>query len=136
MAWRDVMQDLPNIFDGWVGFLTFQVFVTPAVLVVIYYLGALAGPWLTARLVGVIRRDGAEALAKAEAQLERNPEWLSNEHRPAEPLRVPPYASGWRLWLIGLVLLVLLELSWRMLFEFLIAFFDMHDALIAIRNQG
>ncbi|MCB1737158.1 MAG: DUF4282 domain-containing protein [Gammaproteobacteria bacterium] len=117
------MNDLPGLFDGLIGVLTFQVFVTPAVLVVVYYLGALLGPWLTWWVVVRLRHDpmGASAVA-ANAQ-------------SAEALRVPPYLVGWRRWLVGVVILLVLELGWRMLFELLIAFFDMHDALIAIRNH-
>ena len=116
------MNDLPGLFDGLIGVLTFQVFVTPAVLVVVYYLGALLGPWLTWWLVVHLRNNRISASVVARAQAE-------------EALRVPPYLVDWRAWRTGLLVLLALELGWRILFEFMIAFFDMHDALIAIRNH-
>lgn len=121
------MKDVPGLFDGLIGVLTFQVFVTPAVLIVVYYLGALLGPLAVWRLWRKVGRNPAGSSAESGTE---------SEASSAEPLRVPPYLSGWRLWPTGLVALLLLELAWRMLFEFLIVFFDMHDALIAIRNQS
>ncbi|MCB1734956.1 MAG: DUF4282 domain-containing protein [Gammaproteobacteria bacterium] len=117
------MEGVPSLHASLIGILTFQVFLTPAVLVGVYYIGALFGPWLSWWMVMRARRSPVPDATIADRPM-------------AEALRVPPYLNGGRGWLVGILVLLALELGWRMLFELLIAFFDMHDALIAIRNAG
>lgn len=102
-------------------FLSFKTFISTEVLIFFYYLGALVMPiaiWLT--LIWVIRRFSILNIA---------------------------YQNTWQaLWSIlsrkqkllfaGLFLLsfLFMELFWRMLFEFLIAYLQMRDALLAIES--
>jgi hypothetical protein len=84
-------------------FLAFRTFITPSVLLIAYYSGAVMMP-----LVGwaVMR-------------------WLKQRYAPDF---IPPKRG----YLLALFLLCFLcgELFWRIFFEFLIAYFDMHDALM------
>lgn len=93
-------------------FLVFQVYVTPAVLLVTYYAGALLIPVLvydmTRRFHQRLAQKDWDATRRYKAQL------LSRRGR------VVVYA---------VTALVLSELAWRMMFEFLLAYFQMHDAL-------
>jgi hypothetical protein len=98
------------------GLVTFETFVSPTLLIWFYYLGAVGGPIVgllvmrqliaVARRVDIPRSDATEELRKA---------WLKT-------------AMGIRL--MALLSLLFFELFWRMLFEFLLAYFQMRDALV------
>ena len=84
-------------------FLTFQTFITPSILLIFYYIGAVVMPafgWFMMR-------------------------WLKHRY-------LPDYKVPKRIYLYTLFLLCFLcmELFWRMMFEVMIAYFDMHDALM------
>jgi hypothetical protein len=93
-------------------FLVFRVHISPAVLLFTYYIGALLIPVL---VYDMTRR--------------------FNQRLTREHWRVPEsYKASWlarRGRVIGYAFLALLlgELAWRMMFEFLIAYFQMHEAL-------
>ncbi len=89
-------------------FLMFRVFVTPTLLLVIYYVGAVLMPlfvWL--------------------AWL-----WLKRKYFPEVVLPKQVYISIF--FLLGFLMM---ELFWRMMFEVVIAYFDMHDALMKMSSQ-
>lgn len=102
-----------------VDFLNFKLMISPVMLLVLYYFGAIVLPiaawlfarWLVQRFVVV-----ANAFDQAHSQLKAI---LKPEHR---------------------VLMILLfvcaflsaEIVWRMMFEFLIAYFQMRDALLLL----
>lgn len=101
--------------------LSFQVYVTPGLLILVYYLGAIGIPLLVLRYT-LRARDRIAALADAH-----------REHLPDLPSpRLP--GSGRRPWLYALLFFVLLELCWRMMIEFLLAYFDIRAALVGIRT--
>ena len=98
-------------------FVSFRVLISPAVLVVFYYMGALVVPLL----IFVFARGSARAAKRmldgqTVAQLQ-------------DAVRISR-KSGVRLLLLSLLAFLMLELFWRMLFEFLIAYFQMHNALV------
>ncbi|WP_457608586.1 DUF4282 domain-containing protein [Nitratifractor sp.] len=104
-------------------FLSFRLFVTPSVLIVFYYLGAVVMPllgwWIGRSLYRRIR--GEDELQREEEGTK--PPLSDRANRPV---------------LITLFLFCFLcmELGWRMLFEFLIAYFQIHDALVGLPIHG
>jgi hypothetical protein len=84
-------------------FLTFRIFVAPSILTFIYYLGAVVMP-LAAWSVSW---------------------WLKHRYFPDYKLPKQIY-----LYIVFLFCFLCMELFWRVMFEFLIAYFDMHDALM------
>jgi hypothetical protein len=97
--------------------LTFDTMISRHALLVFYYLGAVVMPvaaWLTA--LYLIRR--VEPVREA--------------YRTGMGLLSAGVPLRWRL--LGLILFVaaflFMELMWRMLFEYLIAFMQMRDALV------
>lgn len=100
--------------------LTFQTLITPGLLILVYYLGAVGLPWLS------------WSLAK---RLSANlPGWLDKARQLGEPIPggVPERVSR-RVLPLALLLLVLLELFWRMMFELILVYFQIHEALQAMR---
>lgn len=102
------------VLDALIELLTFEWFVTPAVLVVSYYLGALIIP---AALVVVILRIHAVIpfLAQIRPNLARLLEGLTRPTRRLVPAMIAAFLLG--------------ELIWRMMFEFLFAYFEIWSAL-------
>ncbi len=88
-------------------FLTFRTFISPSLLMFFYYFGALVIPLVSYKLS----------------------KWLKQSYLKDVNIRIRPEQ---RLWVIGLFLACFfcMELFWRVLFEFFIAYFDMHDALM------
>lgn len=99
-------------------FLTFQTFITPTLLIFMYYIGALLIPlvsWYIARWIQktyftkIIKRLKEEVEAKT-----------------TDKQRLMVYA-------VFIVCLLCMEILWRVMFEFFIAYFDMHDALMQLK---
>jgi hypothetical protein len=103
---------LPTAVDWIRDFLAFQVYITPTVLLVVYYAGALLIPVL----IYIIARRLQQRLARKD--------W-----KRVEDLATPWLSQRGRIIAYAAISLVLAELGWRMLFEFLIAYFQMHEAL-------
>ena len=84
-------------------FLSFRTFITPSILITFYYIGAVLIP-----LIGW------------SASI-----WIKRRYFPelVLPKRFYIYA-------IFAICFFCAELFWRMIFEFMIAYFDMHDALM------
>ena len=99
-----------------VGVLQFRVFVTPSVLLVVYYIGAILIP---AVLLAVIWQ-AMQATGLAIPYAQQFSDWL------AQLVRRP-----FRLVLMALLVFFVSELVWRMMFEFVLAYFQMRDALVA-----
>ena len=97
--------------------VSFRVLVTPAVLLVMYYLGAIAVPLLIAWFARNSVRKAKSLLDEQTLEQVRDAAAIGRTSR-----------SGL---ITGSVLVFfLLELFWRMLFEFLIAYFQIHNALM------
>ena len=106
--------------------ITLRFFITPYVILLIYWFGALVVPvagWLLWRwLLGKLRQHdttarGMDGLANTVAQLDQKGEWR------------------WLFWSGFMLTFLLLELLWRMLFEFLIAYFHIHQALMQLSRS-
>ena len=100
-------------------FLSFRLLMSPTVLVVIYYLGAVAVPVL----VYIYFKKATKAIGQE----------LSSTHKGY--LRRGIEASGiaqhkGRIMFYAAMMFVMMEFFWRMMFEFFIAYYQMHNALI------
>jgi hypothetical protein len=92
--------------------LSFRTLVTPAVLLWVYYLGALGMPlaaWLLARRVQRVWHGSSE----------ENPEAGASAGR-----------YRWRLRLLFFLFFLMGELAWRIFIEFFVAYFQIRDALV------
>ena len=98
-------------------FFAFNSFISIPVLIGFYIIGAVVCPvvmwwcmrWLVGRypFLGDIHHQGKAAL------------W-----------RLLPHATRWKIAALFAVMFVFGELLWRLLFEFLIGYMQMHDALV------
>lgn len=96
-------------------FLLFKTFITPSLLLVIYYIGAVGIPILSWYFAAWIHRNYITKVSGLVTE--------EIKRRTTSKQRI--YT------VIAFVLCFLcMEIFWRVLFEFLIAYFDMHDALI------
>ena len=96
-----------------IDFLTFQVFITPSLLIVMYYFGVIAIPFVS------------YIIAK----------WVKSSYFKDVGNEIKNTLSAkQRLLIIGIAFFCFLcmEIFWRVIFEFFIAYFDMHDALMQI----
>jgi hypothetical protein len=100
-------------------FVSFQTFVSPYALIVFYYLGALVMPLATWGLMIWARR---------RAQL------LGDAYEFARGLALDRLSPRQRALVMVLALgaFLFMELLWRMMFEFLIAYLQMRDALLQL----
>ncbi len=104
--------------------LTFDHFITPDVLRIAYYLGAVAMPLaLWAMRAWLLRRIGL--LADLDSQRQQLFASLSQRNR------ILVVASM-------ILLFLFMELAWRVMFEAMIGYFQMHDYLqiLAASQQG
>ena len=98
-------------------FLTFQTFITPTLLIVMYYIGALFIPIISWYLASWIKKSyftNVSAKIKEEVQI-----------RTSLQQRILFYS-------VSIFCFLCLEIFWRVMFEFLIAYFDMHDTLMRL----
>ncbi len=104
--------------DKLLAFLRFELFISQPVLIVCYYLGALGMPllaaWMAYRL-GTLSPD-------LQRRLQRQGRLLFRQ--------LPRRYQVWMI-LLSVLAFVFMNIIWRMMFEYLIAFMQMRDALIA-----
>ena len=91
-------------------FLTFNSFITQNILILFYYLGAVVFP-----IILWLKKD--PVLSKLSFIK------ISDENKTT-------------IYLTILVLFLLMEIFWRMMFEVMIGYFDMHDYLYQISQQN
>ncbi len=110
-----------------IDFLTFKAFISTDVLIIFYYIGAIVFPiviWsLTKRFVVrfkefFLNHTSLELVERLENGV-KDVVW--NSLTPAQRKKVFAFF---------LIMFVFLELFWRMLFEFLIAYMQIRDALV------
>lgn len=94
-----------------IKFLTFQSFLTPTVLIIIYYLGAFVMPVASWMMLKWIEKSYLSSLKE-------------NIHR------VTTHNQRIVVFILFMIFFLCMELCWRMMFEFFIAYFDMHDVLM------
>lgn len=93
------------------NFLSFHTFVTPILLIVVYYIGAVLMPLLSYIVARYIKKRVGEYLT-IDITVEKRYRYL--------------------FYLCVVLFLLSMELMWRVVFEFMVAYFDMHDALMKI----
>ncbi|MDQ6977819.1 MAG: DUF4282 domain-containing protein [Ghiorsea sp.] len=98
-------------------FLTFQSFISLPALFIFYYLGALILPIITWYLCLKL----SQKLNIARLNLKKGQQWMWQSLNTKQQSRVI---------LFFILMLGFIELFWRMMFEFLIAYMQMHDALV------
>ncbi len=101
-------------------FLTFQTFITPTLLIVMYYIGALLIPivsWYLARWIKRSYFSEVSGVIKEEIHT-----------RTTSKQRFIVLLSF-------LLCFLCMEIFWRVLFEFFIAYFDMHNALMQLNSD-
>lgn len=101
-------------------FLTFETFITPTLLIFIYYIGAVVIPivsWYFVHWIKTAYFSKTDMKGKA-ASLSVS---LTMRQRTI-------------VFTIFLISFLLMEMFWRMIFEFFIAYFDIHDALMKLLN--
>lgn len=98
-------------------FLTFQTFITPSLLIIIYFIGAIIIPIVCWYFVHWIKTV-----------------YFSKKDRQSKEYIELPITSRQRfmVFIIFLLSFLSIEILWRMMFEFFIAYFDMHDALMKL----
>jgi len=102
--------------------LRFHTFVTPWVLLGVYYMGALLMPLGIYYLMKRLRRriEGGRSEASGELSSEQNP---SNEVGAGN-------SWSWKLRIAAVAVWLMGELAWRIFIEFFVAYFQMHKALV------
>ena len=96
-------------------FLTFQTFITPALLLITYYIGALVIPVLGWYFTFWVKKAYLSNVSQA----------IKDRTTPKQRLKV---------FMIFFITLLCMEVFWRVFIEFFIAYFDMHDALMELRT--
>ena len=102
------------------AFLTFQTFVTPTLLIVMYYIGAILIPLISWYLTKFIKK-----------------RYFTDISQKMKDTITSQSTSNQRIIILLFFILCFLcmELFWRVIFEFFIAYFDMHDALIRLSTK-
>ena len=98
-------------------FLSFRVLMTPAILVVVYYFGAIVVPLAIILLLQNARQAAGDIpMATRRGRLRES---FLGDHRG-------------KLVVAGVLLFIMMEIFWRMMFEFFIAYFQIHNALMGM----
>lgn len=98
-------------------FLTFETFITPTLLILIYYVGAVIIPVLGWYFTFWVKK----------AYLSD----ISQSVKDRTTLK-----QRFVLSMIFFMTLLCMEIIWRVMFEFFIAYFDMHDALMKLMGTS
>lgn len=105
---------MQTLFD----FLSFKSFISPSVLLFCYYLGALGAPMLAGGMIVWMRR---EARARG-LTIENQAFWT----RWATHKNIITVSA------LFVLMFVCMEIGWRMMFEFMLAYFQMREALLGL----
>ena len=104
--------------DSMKDFLTFQTFITPTLLVFMYYIGAIFIPVVSWYLARWIQKSYFSEISKSIKEV--------GEVKTTAKQRFIIYA-------VFIFCFLCMEILWRVMFEFFIAYFDMHDALMKLK---
>ena len=96
-----------------IDFLTFKTFISPTLLLVMYYFGAMVIPLASYSLAKWINSSYFNDIS---SEIKKS---LSTKQRQV-------------ILIIALFCFLCIEILWRVMFEFFIAYFDMHDALMQL----
>ncbi len=112
---------LESLLTSLAGLATFDIFISPYLLILFYYLGALGGPFL---IVMVLRQLRSQRSSIGMAQPESSAWHAAAWARSVNGIR-----------LLGLLAIIGFELLWRIMFEFVLAYFQMRDYLSILASQ-
>ena len=98
-------------------FLTFQTFITPILLILMYYIGAILIPIVSWYLAKWIQRSYFLEVSKS----------IKEEFHTQTTFK-----QRFIVYTAFILSFLCMELFWRVMFEFFIAYFDMHDALMKL----
>lgn len=98
-------------------FLTFQSFISLPALIIFYYLGAILLPFTTWHLCLKL----SQKRNIIHLTLKKGQQWVWQSLTTRQKSIII---------LFFILMLGMMELLWRMMFEFLIAYMQMHDALV------
>lgn len=98
-------------------FLTFHTFITPALLIFMYYIGAILIPVISWYLSRWIKK----------VYFSEVPENVKIAVATHTTLKQRLF-----LFFVFFICFLCIEIFWRVMFEFFIAYFDMHDALMKL----
>ncbi|OYY73745.1 MAG: hypothetical protein B7Y40_07770 [Gammaproteobacteria bacterium 28-57-27] len=99
-------------------FLSFKAFISPSVLMFCYYFGALGVPLVAAVMLALARQKARErGLVLEKATL-----WASL----ATQQNIVVVAT------LFVLMFLCMEIGWRMMFEFMLAYFQMREALLGL----
>jgi len=99
-----------------IDFLSFKLFISPTLLIVMYYLGAVIVPILSWLLTQWLQHKVPLFLGAKEIGNQQFVKRVKTKYRLM-------------LWSTALLIFVMLEIMWRMMFELFIAYFQIHAAL-------
>jgi len=102
------------------NFLTFKTFITPTLLIFIYFIGAILIPLLSWYIARFVKNT-----------------YFSHSSKQINQTVHQQTSSKQRILMILFFMLCFfcMEIFWRVLFEVFIAYFDMHDALLQLTNN-
>ncbi len=99
-------------------FLSFKTFISPYILIICYFIGAIIIPITSIFLVNWAKNKWIK------------PKYYSTlKHKILPSLTIRIYSV-----ILAIILFISLEIMWRMLFEFLIAYLQIREVLISITN--
>jgi hypothetical protein len=98
-------------------FLTFQTFITPTLLILIYYIGAILIPFVSWYLAKWIQKSYFPEIAKSIKE---------------EFCTKTTFKQRFIVYTVFILCFLCMEILWRVMFEFFIAYFDIHDALMKL----
>jgi len=110
-----------NLLQTLIDFLNFRIFISPYILLICYYLGAIGLPIMGWLFMLWIKRKFWVASKIYDKSKE-----LSKEYIPLK-IRISFF-------LLFLLFFISMEIVWRMMFEFLIAYLQMWDALMELSS--
>ncbi|MCP4075776.1 MAG: DUF4282 domain-containing protein [Gammaproteobacteria bacterium] len=116
---------MQSIFD----FLDFRLFISPVFLFVFYYLGALVMPLAGWKLAIRVKQKYWLVTDAVESGKNAIHEIDSVDPRTFD-MKVLSFSEKLRFSVVAVIFFVLLEIMWRMMFEFLMAYFQIRDALV------
>lgn len=102
-----------------IDFLTFDLFISPYIIIISYYIGALVIPFASWFFVLWARKKYGLVANVYSASKETFKQFVKIKHRIL-------------LYLFFLLLFVCMEIMWRVMFEFIIAYLQMRDALLIL----
>ncbi len=108
--------------QGFIDFLNFRFFISPYVLLACYYIGAIGvpiGSWFLALWI-------------------KRKYWLASNIYDLSKItfiKITRTKDRILLYILFLVFFICMEIMWRMMFEFIIAYLQMRDALMELAGH-